>query len=50
MTDHLKQRRDQIDLIDEELLKLINTRASIALQIGNLKIIRHTVLSVRLKY
>ena len=37
MTDHLKQRRDQIDLIDEELLKLINTRASIALQIGELK-------------
>lgn len=37
MTDILKQHRDQIDAIDEQLLKLVNARASHARQIGELK-------------
>jgi chorismate mutase/prephenate dehydratase len=37
MTDILKQHRDQIDAIDEQLLKLVNERASHARQIGELK-------------
>ncbi|SDH93802.1 prephenate dehydratase [Nitrosomonas sp. Nm132] len=34
MTEQLKQLRDKIDSIDNELLKLINTRAELAQQIG----------------
>lgn len=37
MSDILKQHRDQIDAIDEQLLKLVNQRASHAREIGNLK-------------
>ena len=37
MTDKLKQFRVQIDLIDDELLKLVNQRAALAQQIGHLK-------------
>jgi len=37
MSDTLKQHRDQIDAIDEQLLKLINQRAQLAREIGNLK-------------
>ncbi|MFM6978674.1 MAG: chorismate mutase, partial [Methylophilaceae bacterium] len=33
----LKQHRDQIDAIDEQLLDLVNQRASHARQIGELK-------------
>jgi len=37
MSDKLKQPRDQIDAIDEQLLKLVNERAKLAREIGNLK-------------
>jgi len=37
MSDQLKQHRDQIDAIDEQLLKLVNDRAKLAREIGNLK-------------
>ena len=37
MSDELKQCRDQIDAIDEQLLKLVNQRAQLAREIGNLK-------------
>ncbi len=37
MTEQLKQLRDKIDSIDSELLKLINTRAELAQQIGHQK-------------
>ena len=37
MSDQLKQCRDQIDTIDEQLLKLVNQRAQLAREIGNLK-------------
>lgn len=37
MSDQLKQCRDQIDAIDQKLLDLVNQRAKIAHQIGNLK-------------
>ena len=37
MTVHLKQHRDQIDAIDEQVLKLVNERAQLARQIGALK-------------
>lgn len=37
MSDKLKQCRDQIDAIDEQLLKLVNERAKLAREIGNLK-------------
>lgn len=37
MTEQLKQLRDKIDAIDGELLKLINTRAELAQQIGRRK-------------
>ncbi|HWU82446.1 MAG TPA: prephenate dehydratase [Methylophilaceae bacterium] len=37
MSDQLKQCRDQIDAIDEQLLKLVNQRAQLAREIGNLK-------------
>jgi chorismate mutase/prephenate dehydratase len=37
MTDILKQHRDQIDAIDEQLLTLVNARASHARHIGELK-------------
>ncbi len=37
MSDKLKQFRDQIDKIDDELLKLVNQRASLAQQIGHAK-------------
>jgi len=37
MTDKLKHFRVQIDLIDDELLKLVNQRAALAQQIGHLK-------------
>ena len=37
MSDSLKQHRDQIDAIDEQLLKLVNQRAQLAREIGNLK-------------
>jgi len=37
MSDILKQHRDQIDAIDEQLLKLVNERAKHAREIGNLK-------------
>ncbi len=37
MTAQLKQHRDQIDAIDEQVLKLVNERAQLARQIGTLK-------------
>ena len=37
MSEQLKQHRDQIDAIDEQLLKLVNERAAIARKIGSLK-------------
>lgn len=37
MSDKLKNFRDQIDRIDNELLKLVNQRASLAQQIGHAK-------------
>ncbi len=37
MSESLKQHRDQIDAIDEQLLKLVNERAKLARQIGSLK-------------
>ena len=37
MSEILKQYRDQIDTIDEQLLKLVNERAKLAQQIGSLK-------------
>ena len=37
MSDKLKQCRDQIDAIDEQILKLVNERAQLAGEIGNLK-------------
>lgn len=37
MSESLKQYRDQIDAIDEQLLKLVSDRARIAREIGNLK-------------
>lgn len=37
MSNQLKQHRDQIDAIDEQILKLVNERASHARHIGELK-------------
>jgi len=37
MTEKLKQLREQIDRLDDELLKLVNRRAALAQQIGHLK-------------
>ncbi|MDP1659551.1 MAG: prephenate dehydratase [Methylotenera sp.] len=37
MSEQLKQHRDQIDAIDEQVLKLVNERAKLARQIGSLK-------------
>lgn len=37
MSEQLKQHRDQIDAIDEQLLKLVNERAALARKIGGLK-------------
>ena len=37
MSDELKKYREQIDCIDEDLLKLLNQRAALARQIGHLK-------------
>ncbi len=37
MSEQLKQHRDQIDAIDEQLLVLVNERAALARQIGSLK-------------
>ena len=37
MSEILKQHRDQIDAIDEQILKLVNARAALAQQIGSLK-------------
>jgi chorismate mutase / prephenate dehydratase len=37
MSDLLKKYRDEIDAIDSQLLKLVNTRAKLARQIGELK-------------
>ncbi|MDP1658438.1 MAG: prephenate dehydratase [Methylotenera sp.] len=37
MSELLKQHRDQIDAIDEQVLKLVNERAKLARQIGSLK-------------
>jgi chorismate mutase/prephenate dehydratase len=37
MSEQLKQYRDQIDAIDEQMLKLVNQRAKFAREIGSLK-------------
>lgn len=37
MSEQLKQHRDQIDDIDEQVLKLVNERAKLARKIGSLK-------------
>ena len=37
MSEKLKQLREQIDRLDDELLKLVNQRAALAQQIGHLK-------------
>ncbi|MDO8811124.1 MAG: chorismate mutase, partial [Gallionella sp.] len=37
MSEKLKQLREQIDRLDDELLKLVNQRAALAQQIGLLK-------------
>jgi len=37
MTEQLKHHRDQIDAIDEQILKLVNARAQLATEIGHLK-------------
>ena len=38
MTDQLKQLRDRIDGIDDEILRLVNDRAQLAREIGGLKV------------
>lgn len=38
MSEELKQLREQIDRVDDELLKLVNKRAALAQQIGHLKL------------
>lgn len=43
MSDNLKQLREQIDRLDDELLKLVNQRAALAKQIGHLKL-NHEIL------
>ncbi|MGA8865223.1 MAG: prephenate dehydratase [Gallionella sp.] len=37
MSEKLRQLRDQIDRLDDEMLKLVNQRAALAQQIGHLK-------------
>jgi len=37
MSDELKKFREQIDCLDDELLKIVNQRAALAQQIGHLK-------------
>ncbi len=37
MSDQLKKFRDQIDSIDEQVLKLVNERAQLAREIGHVK-------------
>jgi len=37
MNEQLKQLRGRIDALDEEMLRLLNERASIAQDIGHLK-------------
>ncbi len=37
MSEKLKQLREQIDCLDDEMLKLVNQRAALAQQIGHLK-------------
>lgn len=37
MSEQLKQLRDQIDAIDDELLHLVSKRAGLAQQIGKVK-------------
>ena len=37
MTEKLKQLREQIDSLDDQLLQLVNQRAALAQQIGHLK-------------
>ncbi len=37
MADQFSKIRDEIDAIDDELLNLVNTRANLAKQIGQLK-------------
>ena len=37
MSEQLKLHRDQIDAIDEQVLKLVNERAKLARTIGSLK-------------
>jgi chorismate mutase/prephenate dehydratase len=37
MSDELKKFREQIDTLDDEMLKLVNRRAALAQQIGHLK-------------
>ena len=38
MSDKFKQLREQIDQLDDELLKIVNQRAALAQQIGHLKL------------
>ena len=38
MSEELKQLREQIDRLDDELLKLVNQRAALAQRIGHLKL------------
>ena len=37
MADQLNKMRNEIDAIDNELLRLVNTRADLAMQIGQAK-------------
>lgn len=37
MTEQLKQLRNEIDAVDDELLRLISTRARLAQQVGRQK-------------
>lgn len=37
MSEQLKQLRDRIDMVDDEILRLVNTRAALAREIGELK-------------
>jgi chorismate mutase/prephenate dehydratase len=37
MSEKLNQYREQIDRLDDELLRLLNQRAALAQQIGHLK-------------
>ena len=51
MSDKIKQCREQIDCIDDELIKLFNQRAALAQQIGHvMEKARYCARSARRRY